>query len=129
MYEELEANSALKCSVFGHIFVILATVAIIVLDMNLVSAYRRDDPDSLNINFALLRFKINFEVHKRVFKYYCFVRDDEYNKPNSNNICSLISECTRSNVETHYLVESYDLTCDTFYFFGIIGLIVRKLFC
>jgi hypothetical protein len=125
-YEEAQANNGLKSSILMHIFVILATAAIIVFDMTLVSAYKRDDPYSININFALLNFNINLGKKAQKYKYYCFQRSDpETYKFSKNTICAIPTECSNSNLDLFYIVEDYDMTCDNFKEFGIIGLIVR----
>lgn len=128
IWEESDANAGLKFSVFWHVFIILSTCAIIVFDLNLVSVYK-SGKQYTSINFSLLSFNIKYENTKRKFKYYCFLSEEESsNFPSTNDLCTIIPECSDLKVQTYYMIDEFGITCDIFYLFGIIGLIVRIIF-
>lgn len=124
--EESEANAGLKFSVFWHVFIILSTCAIVVFDMNLVSVYKSGKQYIISINFSLLSFNIQNENAKLKFKYYCFLSEEESNNfPSNSDLCKIIPECSGLKLESYYSIDEFGITCDIFYLFGLIGLIVR----
>lgn len=125
-YEEAQANNGLKASIFMHTFVIICSAAIIVLDMNLVECNRRDKPHSINIMFALLSFSLKLGNQLQKFKYECIVDTTSVElKENIDTTCTISKECLKMNFAEYLDVDGYDLTCDDFSEFRIIGLLVR----
>lgn len=124
--EEAQANNGLKASIFMHSFVIICTAAIIVLDMYLVDCNRRDIPHSINIKFALLSFSLKLGNQLQKFKYECILdKSSNEMKEYINTTCTISKECLKMNFAEYLDVDGYDLTCDDFSEFRIIGLLVR----
>ncbi len=125
-YEEGQANKGLKASIFMHSFVIISTLAIIVLDMTLADSYKRDNPYSMNIRFALLSFSLKLGNHVQKFKYDCLHKSDPEKFIDSiDTMCTISEKCLNENIGMYLDVDDYGMTCDDFSEYSIIGLIVR----
>ena len=123
IYEEKMANNGLYASVFLHIFLILATVVIIVFEMELVSVYSSNNPDYGSINFSVFHFNVKFDNDKTSYSYKCFEMKD-YDEVAQTTMCNIRDNCRQRGLNETITFGFFDLNCDYFIQFRTIGIIV-----
>lgn len=119
IYEEKLANNGLYASIFMHCFIILSTLLIIALKMGLVSAYTDNDKDDDILYFSLFNFDQLQGKHKMSYSYFCFYEDTPAGS--NSTVCS-VDSCQGLN--DTYIAEVFDVNCDHFIQFRVIGIIV-----
>jgi hypothetical protein len=123
IYEEKMANNGLYASVFLHIFLILATVVIIVFDMELVSVYHNNNPDYGSLNFSVFHFNVKINKDKSSFSYFCFEMDG-YDEISQTNMCTIRDSCKQRGLDKTLSFTLFELNCDLFLQIRTIGVIV-----
>lgn len=123
-YEEKNADNGLKFSVLLHIFVILSTVTIIVLDLKLLTAFNNENKFS-NINFGLIKFNIRSNNETTNYYYDCIQPNEKFYESSKNTICTIRKDCTKENKESTFDTSELELTCNNFKDFMILGIIVK----
>jgi hypothetical protein len=123
IYEEKMANNGLYASVFLHIFLILATVVIIVFDMELVSVYHSNNPDYGSMNFSVFHFNAKLNKDKSSYSYFCFEMGD-YDKELQTTSCTIRDNCRQRGLNETLSFAFFELDCDHFIQIRTIGLIV-----
>lgn len=126
IYEEKLANNGLYASIFLHLFLIISTVSIVLFKMNLVSVYRENDPDQETMFFSLFHFNLNLPKNK-IYSYFCYSKEKKESHPDES-ICLVDESCLKRGLNNTLIEEYFELNCDHFIQFRLIGIIVKYFF-